>query len=278
MGKMLTKTLETIEEYKSKSPHYEELLEILEEILIFREEFRRTLKDDVFAVDESLVGQKLSGGLPLIDISRNNFELTELRNYFLRLLEIAKKRSPTETEQIIRGLEDGTLAYEKMVVDSFDHEVEAEESTEENEDKLFDLLGLFVEESIRPALEMVAEKYAGVIKESQWSEGYCPVCGKEPKIGELREDEGFRYLFCSQCGCEWSFRRIKCPFCGNDDQQTLAYFTIEDEEKYRVEVCNICKRYIKTVDFRKIKELANLDVEDIATLHLDILATEEGYE
>jgi FdhE protein len=31
------------------------------------------------------------------------------------------------------------------------------------------------------------------------------------------------------------------------------------------------------VDFRESKEEANLDVEDIATLHLDMLANEEGY-
>jgi FdhE protein len=68
-----------------------------------------------------------------------------------------------------------------------------------------------------------------------------------------------------------------CPFCGNDEQQALAYFTIEGDERYRVDVCNVCKRYIKMVDFRESKEEANLDVEDIATLHLDMLANEEGY-
>jgi FdhE protein len=72
--------------------------------------------------------------------------------------------------------------------------------------------------------------------------------------------------------------RIRCPFCGNEDQQELAYFTVEDDERYRVDVCNACKRYIKMVDFRESKEIPNLDVEDIATLHLDMLANDEGYE
>ncbi|HOG08797.1 MAG TPA: formate dehydrogenase accessory protein FdhE, partial [Syntrophales bacterium] len=111
-----------------------------------------------------------------------------------------------------------------------------------------------------------------------WDEGYCPICGREPKIGQIRDEEGRRCLFCSQCGYEWTFRRIKCPFCGNDEQQSLAYFTIEDEERYRVDVCNVCKRYLKIVDFRQTQETPNLDVEDIATLHLDMLATEEGYD
>jgi FdhE protein len=277
MGKMLRNTLETIEKYKNKSPHYEELLEILEEILILRENYHQDFKESIFPVNENHIRQKLSGGLPLVDFSRNNFDLSNPKKYFFNLLEIAEKRSPGETKKIIQDLEDGSLDYETLVRDSFVHQTD-EEASEEDDEKLFDLLDLFVEESLRPALEILVDKYKDIIKRSQWSEGYCPVCGKEPKIGELREEEGFRYLFCNQCGLEWNYRRVKCPFCGNEDQQTLAYFTVEDEEKYRVDVCNKCKRYIKTVDFRKTKGKANLDVEDIATLHLDILANEEGYE
>jgi FdhE protein len=276
MGEILSKSLETIEKYKNMSPHYEELLEILEEILILREEYRRKLKEDVFSVDETHIDKKMSGGLPLIDFTQNNFDLSQPRQYFFKLLEIAQKRSPDETERILKDLDEGSLDFESMVRDSFVRE--PEQQIPDEEERIFDLLGLFVEESLRPALEMVAGKYHNVIQKSEWAEGYCPVCSKEPKIAELREEEGFRYLYCNQCGFEWNYRRIKCPFCGNEDQQELAYFSIEGEEKYRVDVCNNCKRYIKTVDFRKTTERANLDVEDIATLHLDILASEEGYE
>jgi len=149
---------------------------------------------------------------------------------------------------------------------------------DDEEEGVFDLLGFLVEESLRPALEVLSDKYRDIIAGSSWSEGYCPICGREPKISELREEGGKRFLFCGQCGFEWLFKRIRCPFCGNEDQQTLAYFTIEDEEKYRVDVCNVCNKYIKAVDFRKAEKKPNLDVEDIATLHLDILADEEGYE
>ena len=277
MGEILKKSLETIEKYKNKSPHYEELLGILEEILILRENCRQEFKENIFPIDERHIEQKLSGGLPLVDFSRNNFDLSEPKKYFFDLLKIAKKRSPEETKKIITELENGSLDYETLVHDSFIYQTD-EEASGRDDESLFDLLSLFVEESLRPALEILTDKYNDTIKKSQWSEGYCPVCGKEPKIGELREEEGFRYLFCNQCGLEWSYRRIKCPFCGNEDQQTLAYFTVDGEEKYRVDVCNKCNRYIKTVDFRKTKEKANLDVEDIATLHLDVLANEEGYE
>ncbi len=275
MAKILKNALKTIEKYKTATPHYVELLDILEEILIIREEYRRKMKEIIFPVDEELIKKKIAGGLPLIDFSAGMFDLAEPKQYFLALLEIAEKRAPGETKEIVQKIEDGSFNFEKLICDSFSSS--HDDTSDEIDDDVIDLVDLFLEESLRPALEKVVEKYGSIVAGIGWVEGYCPICGKDPKIGEIREEEGRRFLFCTQCGFEWRFRRIKCPFCGNEEQQTLAYFTIEGEEKYRVDVCNECKRYIKTVDFRESKEEANLDVEDIATLHLDMLANEEGY-
>ena len=276
MAKFLKDALQTIEKYKTTTPHYVELLDILGEILIIREEHRRKMKEIIFPVDEDLIKRKIAGGLPLIDFSAGIFDLSEPKQYFLSLLEIAEKRAPGETKEIVQKIKDGSFNFEKLICDSFNslHD----DTPDEVDEDVIDLVDLFLEESLRPALEKVVEKYGSIVAEIGWAEGYCPICGKEPKIGEIREEEGRRFLFCTQCGFEWRFRRIKCPFCGNEEQQTLAYFTIEGEEKYRVDVCHECKRYIKIVDFRESKEEANLDVEDIATLHLDMLANEEGYE
>jgi len=286
MAKMLSDTLATIEKYKSTTPHYSELLEILGEIMILREEYRRKIKKTIFPVNERLIESKINGGLPLVDLVSGNFDLTEPREYFLALLEIANKRVPGETGEIIKKIEDRSINFEKMVRESFysmdDETTSMEEDWEESAafgEDVIDLVDLFLEESLRPAMENVVKKYGKRVAELGWSEGYCPICGREPKIGEIKgkDEEGRRYLFCNQCGFEWHFKRIVCPFCGNDEQQELAFFTIEGDERYRVDVCNVCKRYIKMVDFRETKEEANLDVEDIATLHLDVLANEEGY-
>ncbi len=279
MAKILKDTLKTIEYYKMQSPHYEELLDILEEILILREGYRRKFTDSIFPVDERLIPTKMEGGLPLIDFSTGDFSVEQPEAYFLALLEIAEKRVPGETAELAREIREGTVDFKEMLLNAFYGNYEGEEEAEGDvDDESFDLVDMFLEECLRPALEAVVEKYGDMIAKYEWDEGYCPICGKEPKIGEIKEEEGMRYLFCNQCGIEWPYQRIKCPFCGNEEQQTLAYFTVEDDERYRVDVCNECKRYIKIVDFRQMKEEANLDVEDIATLHLDILANEEGYE
>lgn len=277
MAKMLKDTLKTIESYRTQNPHYEELLAILEEILILREEYRRKMPESIFPVDERLISSKMEGGLPLIDLSQGDYDLTQPQAYFLDLLQIAEKRAPGETKELARKIREGEEDFKEMLLSAFYGEQEEEEERGE-EDETFDLIDLFLEECLRPAFEKVVAGYGDVVLKSKWSEGYCPICGKEPKIGEIKEEEGARFLFCNQCGIEWPFLRIKCPFCGNEEQQTLAYFTVEDDERYRVDVCNECKRYIKIVDFRETKEEPNLDIEDITTMHLDILATEEGYD
>ena len=278
----LRKSLKTIEDYKSANPHYTDLLDIMADILILREEYRNNMKVPIFRVEENLITQKMEGGLPLIDFSGNEYDLTRPKEYFNSLISIAEKRMPEVAQNIIDIIKSHEFDWEKMIRASFDHKVEENDAqgllagreAEEN----IDLIDLFTEESLRPELEIIAEKYGEIVEKSNWSEGYCPICGKEPKIGEIRdEEEGRRYLFCHQCGFKWHFHRIKCPFCGNEEQHSLAYFEVEGEERYRVDVCNKCRRYIKTVELPKSSEEPNLDVEDIATLHLDMIAYDEGY-
>lgn len=284
MAATLRKSLKTIEDYKVTNPHYTDLLDILAEILILREEYRKSMKNPIFSVQERLISGKMEGGLPLIDLAGQKYDLTRPKEYFYSLIAIAEKRIPADAQKFLGVIKDEQFDWETIIRASFNPGPEEEETLEkevktsgEHDDQL-DLIDLFIEESLRPELEAVAEQYGALVEKSGWTEGYCPICGKEPKIGEIRESEdGRRYLFCHQCGYKWHFRRIKCPFCGNEEQHSLAYFAVEGEESHRVDVCNKCRRYIKIIELSKSSEDVNLDVEDIATLHLDMLAYEEGY-
>lgn len=272
----LTQALKTIETYKTANPHYHDLLDILGDILILRQEYEKGLDKILFPVEERLLSAKIKGGLPLIDFMKVQFDLTKPKEYLLRLLEVAERKDPGQTGNLSQGIISGTIDFEQLLRDSFYQGIENE--PEEDDSVIsFELIDLLLEECLRPELELVTEKYGDLIRSLGWAEGYCPICGRDPKIGEIKDDDEIRHLFCYQCGFKWSFDPVKCPFCGNEDNQSLAYFTIEGQEKYRVDVCNSCNRYIKMVDFRDSADMANLDVEDIATLHLDILAYEEGY-
>ncbi|PKN18542.1 MAG: formate dehydrogenase accessory protein FdhE [Deltaproteobacteria bacterium HGW-Deltaproteobacteria-6] len=282
MAATLRKSLKTIEDYKVTNPIYTDLLDILAEILILREEYRKNMTSPIFSVEEKLIPGKMEGGLPLIDLVGQKYDLTRPKEYFYSLIAIAEKRLPAEAHKFLDVIRDEQFDWETIIRASFNPaEEEAlgkELKSSDTHDEQLDLIDLFIEESLRPELEVIAEQYAAAVEKSEWTEGYCPICGKEPKIGEIRESEdGRRYLFCHQCGCKWHFHRIKCPFCGNEEQHSLAYFAVEGEESHRVDVCNKCRRYIKIVELPKSSEDINLDVEDIATLHLDMLAYEEGY-
>jgi len=110
-----------------------------------------------------------------------------------------------------------------------------------------------------------------------WDHGYCPVCGGLPSIAELSGEEGKKRLQCGQCGSSWGFQRLTCTHCGNTEHDSLGYFTAEGEPGYRVDICRKCSGYLKVVDSREKGAGLPLEIEDVATLHLDLLAAREGF-
>ncbi len=106
----------------------------------------------------------------------------------------------------------------------------------------------------------------------------CPVCGRKPGSGVLRPqgDGGLRSLICSFCLNEWEFRRILCPACGEENHAKLPVYTAEEFPHVRVECCDSCRCYIKTVDMTK-SGLADPVVDEIAAIPLDLWAEQQGY-
>jgi FdhE protein len=106
----------------------------------------------------------------------------------------------------------------------------------------------------------------------------CPLCKRKPGVGVLRPlgDGGQRSLICSFCMAEWPFRRILCPGCGEVDYAKLPVYTAEEVQHVRVEACDSCRMYIKTVDMTK-NGLAEPVVDEIAAVPLDLWAQEKGY-
>jgi FdhE protein len=55
------------------------------------------------------------------------------------------------------------------------------------------------------------------------------------------------------------------------------YLYSEEEKEYRLDACDSCRTYIKTVDTRVIDRRTYPALEQIASLHLDLKASEAGY-
>ncbi len=106
----------------------------------------------------------------------------------------------------------------------------------------------------------------------------CPFCKRKPGLGVLRTlGEGSqRSLICSFCLAEWEFRRIICPACGETDPAKLPVYAAEELQHVRVEACESCKSYIKTVDLTK-SGLGEPVVDEIASVALDLWSQTHGY-
>ena len=94
----------------------------------------------------------------------------------------------------------------------------------------------------------------------------CPFCNRKPALGILRQqgDGGRRSLLCGFCLVEWEFRRIVCPGCGQEDHAKLPVYTAEAFPYIRVECCDTCQTYIKSIDLTK-NGLADPLVDELAS-------------
>ncbi len=109
--------------------------------------------------------------------------------------------------------------------------------------------------------------------------GRCPACGALPGLAVLDKEDGARKLLCSLCGELWVAPRLMCTACGNKEQSKLGTLCLDENDPRWIEVCDVCRRYLKTVDESRLgaDDDVRLRAEDARTVHLDILAEEEGY-
>lgn len=140
------------------------------------------------------------------------------------------------------------------------------------------LFEYILEIPLKTALELAASnidpaRFCG------WKEAICPLCGSRPGIASFEGEEGKRHLYCSTCSTRWEFSRLRCPYCGCEDREKLSYFLV-DTDRVRVDTCKGCSRAIKTVDRRKggVESRMPPDILDVVTMHLDLLASREGFE
>ena len=106
----------------------------------------------------------------------------------------------------------------------------------------------------------------------------CPFCGERPQVAVLRGegDGGKRSLVCSLCATEWDFRRLLCPNCGEETERSLPVYVAQEFPHVRVEACDTCRTYIKSVDLTK-NGFAVPVVEELATVALNLWADQHEY-
>ena len=106
----------------------------------------------------------------------------------------------------------------------------------------------------------------------------CPRCDSLPLLGVLRPegDGGKRFLHCSFCLQEWEFLRILCAHCGETREEKLAFYTAEQFPHIRIEACETCHFFLRTIDLTKDGNAIPI-VDDLAAIPLILWTEEHGY-
>ena len=133
----------------------------------------------------------------------------------------------------------------------------------------------FAKSLLQPYAEYLAGQAQNV---SEHSSSLCPFCGSKPHVAALRPegDGAKKWLVCSFCSSEWNFNRVLCVNCGEADKERLPVYIAEEFDYIRVDACDTCRTYIKSVDLTKNGH-AVPTVDEIATVPLNLWAEQNDY-
>jgi len=235
-----------------------------------------------FKADSSKFSEKNREGLVLIEPADIEIEKDNLIKFVDGIIktcaesgkagidELSKLSDVLPTQDIdFKAIFAAILKRDRKVIEEFSAKYELSSP----------LVEYIFEIPLKAALENFVDKITDNQETAEWHNSFCPVCGSRAGMSELSATEdGKRYLVCSSCNYKWSFKRLQCPYCGNEESANLFYFTAGEDPSIRVDGCKKCSRYIKTRDNRVGNADIPLDIVDILTIHLDLLASKEGLE
>jgi FdhE protein len=269
---------ERIQQIKKKRPGYGKILDFYQSVKEAQEKAKASLKITSIQLKKEWKKLLSQEGFSLIQKEDFPLDIESSVRLFETLCQVGRDANPHMAEQMkkIKEAIDGKRIELKKLLRDGSREKRIEEIAKELAlDK--NMFLFLIQNSIRPSIEAGVEQLRSEVDPETWLKGYCPLCGSLPSLSLLKEEVGKRYLLCSFCGYQWRVERIFCPFCNNKDQASLHYFCGEGEETHRIDLCDKCHQYIKTIDTRNLQE-SDPVLEDLSTLHLDLLASQKGYK
>jgi FdhE protein len=263
--------MESRAENAAENPAYKEVLDFFRPVLALKEAYTRALRSSLpppLAPGAELVAARARNGVPILDKPALAVDYAPMKRYFLNLLILIADRVPQAAEEI-QALIDRDHTFETLIQNTL--------QGREPEGRHAQTLRFLMEETINPLLAAHAAHLAENPALKGWSFGYCPVCGGKPLLGMLCGEEGKKFLVCGACHTRWQFTRLQCAHCGTQDARQLSLLMTEGDNRYSIEVCDHCKTYLKIINCRQTHQNVDLDLENLTTLHLDIIARGKGY-
>jgi FdhE protein len=127
-----------------------------------------------------------------------------------------------------------------------------------------------------PLLQAVGRRWAPAIPPT-WRRGCCPMCGAWPALAEARGLDRRRWLRCARCGSEWEMDHVRCVFCDNADPTRLGLMAEAGDERRHVETCALCRGYLKALSTSRAGPAAEVILDDLVSVDLDVAAVRRGY-
>ena len=255
-----------LNEAKTRHPDLIELLAFYEQLSRAQCEFMAEVDKDSFPANRELNFSRLTEGVPQFTFEELLINREDFLRLSIRMAGIITKHMPqygtgggVTTDEVLLKIAQTIFESRKPVVLS---------------DAPPNVTSLTAGLALIPYLQRACGAMVALIPQDSWERPYCPVCGGKPSFAALDKESGARSLLCSRCNAEWLFGRIGCAFCESTEKQ--LYYPGEDG-LYRLYVCDVCKRYLKTIDLRQAGRDLYLPVECIVTVSMDIAAQEKGY-
>ncbi len=187
---------------------------------------------------------------------------------FMNLLEVQEFKTGNVQEFLSRA-----TSCDKLEMENYIQEIGMDKRAKVDKE----LISFVTFASASPFYKRCREEVKSITDFSLWRLGFCPVCGQTATIAKHRQEDGARIMECWLCHAEWYHPLMECPYCDNNDQSKLRFFYVNGDNSRQVHVCQKCKHYLKVIDGRAMNKEATLEVEDIATGYLDVVAKKEGY-
>jgi FdhE protein len=201
--------------------------------------------------------------------SLSEHDVSSLVPQFGGLLALVKETGSPALKAAADGLEQSSPQDRlDLLAAVWQHQAESHELSAES---LF-----FANALLQPFAEYLAEKS---VSSTEASPPLCPFCGAKPQLAVLRPegDGAKRFLLCSLCGTEWFFRRLLCPNCAEENKDHLPVFIAQEFDYVRVDACDTCHTYIKSIDLSKNGNAVPV-VDELATVSLNLWAQENNYK
>jgi len=266
-----------LEEKESKDGTLPQLLKFYQKLLRVQSKVEQKLASLLEpSLGSEAINERLKHGIPLVAFDELALDWSLLRKTFAEVTAIFAEYPELfgEPPERLREPSGGQLLTKEAVKAWF--EGTALPSTILADDVNEDILAAIIHATLKPLLVSHAKTLIGFVDQERWRREYCPICGGSPDFAFLDKELGSRWLLCSRCDTEWPFQRLRCPYCGTQDQNVLAYFT-DDKGLYRLYVCEKCRRYLKAIDLRQTEAEVLLPLERFYTLDIDRQAQEQGY-